>query len=190
MKYFTASTWSRVGAHWVDNIITAVFYSPVFILGQMSFNQMGYFEIPWWVFICSVALDFVFRVLFYYFIGATPGKLLFGLRLIPSHLINSQESSLSFWQCLLRVWADKLSFFFSYAPQALMFFRYDRTHLSDWIAETRVVQLFPRARPPKRRWILAILLILIGYSQGTQNIYQWAGGFEWNSESLIIKTSQ
>lgn len=124
---------------------------------------------------------FVSKVCFYYFVGATPGKMLMGLRLVSRYQgyamnpttaeMDSGSPELTLVQVLLRVLADSLSIFVGDSLKALIFFRLDRTHVSDWIAETRVVQTIPRNHPPRRRWIIGSLLFVILLKNGILKSY-------------------
>lgn len=155
--FFVASTYRRIFAFIFDSFISQIFWIPVTIqiIGSWLKSQEIQFDFRW--VILSFALSFGYRVLFNYFLGGTVGKLLFGLRLVNK---NDPEKGLGLLQAVIRVLAEQLSLFFSLAPQSLMFLRFDRTHVADWVAETRVVQLFERNAPPKRRPVVAILFFV------------------------------
>ena len=135
-KIYTANTWKRLGAYLVDHCIIGLFFLPVTLQSWQSYLGWGYIQVQWkWVLICF-ALQFSYRWLFLKLLGATLGHLLFGLRLVSLH----GNGSLTWLQSLLRILVDHLSFFFGEALKVLIFLRFDRTHLSDWVAETRLVQ--------------------------------------------------
>ncbi|MGE5086397.1 MAG: RDD family protein, partial [Bacillota bacterium] len=56
---------------------------------------------------------------------------------------------------------------------------YDRTHLADWWAETRVIQFVPRVRPAKIRWFVGLFFVLmysyegLSYSSAVLNQIDW-----------------
>ena len=51
--------------------------------------------------------------------------------------------------------------FFGLGLKVLAFLRFDRTHISDWLAETQVVQVDMLRPLPKRRPILALSLFFL-----------------------------
>lgn len=99
------------------------------------------------------SLQFFYRLLFFKYLGATIGKLIFGLRLVSQK--NGEE--LTWYQVGIRVLADHLSIFVGKGFFSLALLRFDRTHLSDWLAETRVVQKHELPRPPERYLIWAVV---------------------------------
>jgi hypothetical protein len=75
-------------------------------------------------------------------------------------------------QSFLRVLADGLSLFFGLAPRALALLRLDRTHVSDWVAETRVVQLAPQTMLMRRHWAVALIVVWISFFSQFSRVYQ------------------
>lgn len=166
---FVPSTSRRALAYSVDSIILQILWLPmtVQIVGSYLKSREISIGIEW--VILSSILGLGYSVLFNYFMSGTIGKLLFGLKVINR---NDPEKGLSLMQCLLRALTDHLSWFFALAGQSLMFLRFDRTHLSDWVAETRVVQSFERESPPKRRPVVAALLFFYFLVTGFSSAYQ------------------
>jgi uncharacterized RDD family membrane protein YckC len=101
---------------------------------------------------------FFYHWLFVYFLGATPGKLCLGLRIISRNKAGEGPAGLGLFQVFLRVLTDQLSLFFGPGLKMLVLMRLDRTHVSDWVAETQVVQLAPRKDAVKRHLVGAFLL--------------------------------
>jgi uncharacterized RDD family membrane protein YckC len=114
-------------------------------------------------------LRLFYKWMFLFFLGATFGKWLFGLRVVPA---LHPSASLGLMQSLLRVLTDDLSFFFGQALRALALVRLDRTHVSDWVAETRVVQFSKPGRSLRRHWILALLVMVFSFWSQFQSVYR------------------
>jgi uncharacterized RDD family membrane protein YckC len=170
---FTASTWRRLAAYWIDSMILAICWLPVTIqvLGSATFEGRVAFEWRW--LIVGVLLQLFYKWAFLYLMGGTIGKLIMGLRVVPAH---DFQTSLGLLQSFLRVFADGLSLFFGHAPRALALLRLDRTHISDWVAETRVMQFAPQPLFMKRHWVIAAFVILISFFSQFAGLYQ---NFRW-----------
>ena len=168
MKYYTANTWKRIFAYLLDSIFIGLLTLPMTLKAFQNYLQNNSIELEWKWIVIGFLLQFSYQWLFLKLLGATLGMLLFGLRLIS---ING-EPGLTWMQAFLRVFADHFSIFFGKAPQALMFYRFDRRHLSDWIAETRVVQFFPRRHHPERRLFLATFLVIYLSWSGFMSAYR------------------
>lgn len=166
MNYFVPSAFNRAIAYTIDSIITGIIiWSIGFLLGVYTsgnwiefFTQLSRSEfiLPHWLVGISGAI--VFEISFLIGYGATPGKIMMGLRVVDS---SDSREGLRVAQAFIRVLSRYLfTPFFGMALNLLMFYRYDRTHLFDWIASTRVVQLYPRLRPVKRRYIFATIMVV------------------------------
>lgn len=169
-KFFVAGTLRRVFAFVVDESLRVIAFLPVWIhfIGKTVFE--GTLAVPWLWMIACYLFHLMARTLFLKFGGATPGKWLFGLRLISR---NRPSGELAWSQCWLRCICDDVSTVVGLATRTLALIRFDRTHLSDWLAETRVVQLMPRSRFPHRRWIVASFLFVVTAHQGLKNSTWW-----------------
>jgi uncharacterized RDD family membrane protein YckC len=180
VKYYTANTWKRIFAYLTDGAIISILILPVLLKAFQSYAQNGFFELSWKWLVVGFVLQFLYKWLFLKLLGGTLGKLLFALRVVS---VNG-ESQLTWMQSFLRVFTDHFSIFFGKAPQAFMFYRFDRRHLSDWIAETRVVQFFPRRKYPHRRIFLATFLVIylgIGGFLSAYKTYQNTEIFKWGA---------
>lgn len=167
--FYTASTEKRIVAVGIDSVVAIFFFIPVWIqaIGSYLQDQLVAIEIRW--ILASFLMTFLYHWLFLYFLGGTLGKLMTGLRVVPA---NHPQNDLGLMQSFLRCLTDELSFFFGEALHAVAFLRFDRTHVSDWVAETRVVQYVPRRRLPVRRKILALFLIVVTGVNAFQGAYQ------------------
>lgn len=186
MQMETSSLYRRVSAYLVDSFILAMCFLPVWIQLIGSYLNDG----VWAVSISWLLVGFLFQLfykwLFLYFLGGTIGKLLFGLRVVPA---AHPENSLGLFQSLLRVLTDSLSIFFGQALRAAALIRLDRTHVSDWVAETRVMQFEPLRSPPTRHWILAILVVVITFCAQFQKIYQTFQSAEIADGEIVFDAS-
>ncbi len=179
---FVADTVRRLFALWIDSLlhmlVTGAFLSvPVskLLLQRevvISYVSLGTFAV----------LSLGFQACCLKWVGATPGKLMMGLRIVS----RTGASELSWMQAFLRPLADALSLFFGLGPRALMFLRFDRTHISDWVAETQVRQFHARTHPPRRRWLLGLGLFLFLSGQSFHQSYQQIQHLKFTSKSVVI----
>jgi uncharacterized RDD family membrane protein YckC len=182
----TANSFRRFFAYIVDKVVIFFLYFflylPVWIQISVSWLADRTFEIRWhWLIICFL-LQFAYRWCFLKTLGGTLGKLLMGLRLVN----RRTGEPLSWMQAFLRVLTDQLSLLFGPAHQMLLFARFDRTHLADWVAETQVRQLAENSAQPKRNIPMAIFLCLYFALTSYLSIYQLVQRSEWSSQSLIV----
>ncbi len=183
----TASTWRRIFAHMVDSVVSFGFYLPMWIQAYSFVFEGGSLTIDIrWLVICSFCV-FLYRWMFLFFLGGTIGKLMFGLRLVSS---AEPHGSLSLMQAFLRVLTDGLSLFFGYGLKGLMFLRFDRTHVSDWVAETRVVQASPRPSLPKRRVLLAVFIFCFSTFNTFKGLYHLARESSFDRGQIVINATR
>lgn len=184
-KVYTPDSWKRILAYGFDSFFSGLFYLPFLIQVRFFLQSEAIYEIhPFWLISCF-SLNFISHWLFLYFLGGTPGKLLFSLRVVNAH---DPARSLGLMQALLRVLTDQLKLFFGGAFRVLSWLRHDRTHLSDWVAETRVIQFSPRKDIPQRRIIFSTISFLILIQIGWLRAYKTIQKVEWNGKVLIIST--
>lgn len=173
---FVPSTWRRLMAQGIDQIVRGVFYLP---FGGLLFKllmtseevQVSLVELVV-IFLIPAIYEMVFLILF----QATPGKLLMGLKVVP---FADPNSKLDVSQCLLRAFAGQFTFFFSWAIYAVAFFRYDRTHIVDWIAQTRVIQGAPRIRRAKLRPLLGVVFMILYAWEGLISAHHIIEKIDW-----------
>jgi len=179
----TSSTWRRVIAYWIDSFITGLCLLPFWIQvwGGMFFDQKV--AVDWQWLAVGLLLSLFYKWSFLYFLGATVGKLMMGLRVVST---SGTGEELGLFQSFLRVLADGLSFFFGLAPRALALLRLDRTHVSDWVAETRVVQIVPQTALISRRWVAALIIIWISFFSQFSNLYQTLRVIEFEAGQIIF----
>ncbi len=182
---YVPSTWRRLVAQGIDQIIRLLFYIPFmksFFLLVMTDEDvrisLGSFVL---MFLIPAIYEFIFLVL----MQATPGKWLMGLKVVP---FANSAAALDWRQCVLRPLTERLTFFFSWAVYAVAFFRYDRTHLADWVAETRVVQFHPRITRAKIRWILGSLLLIFYVYDGIITSKEILKQIDWAHRQVELRS--
>jgi len=144
--------------------------------------QSRTFEMDLNLLIFCFLLQFFYQWLFLRYLGGTLGKLIFGLRVVN----KANGGGLSFIQSFLRVLTDQLSLLFGHAHRVLVFARFDRTHLSDWVAETQVRQTSPREDHPKRNIPVALILALYFAVSGFYQAYQIVQRTELDHGKIIF----
>lgn len=181
---YVPSTWRRLFAHLIDQVIRMAFYLPfakaffllLFTEDEVNVSLLQLFLL----FMVPAVYEFVFLVL----MQATPGKWLLGLKVVP--FSNAQEK-LDWQQCVLRPLTERLTLFFSWALYATAFFRYDRTHAADWVAETRVVQFVPRQSRARIRGILGTFLVLIYLYDGYVTSRDLIEVIDWQNHQVDLR---
>lgn len=165
---YVAATGRRVQAFFIDEFLRLLAFVPWWIAMGWQMPTMETVQLSWgWLSLCY-GFHFSARVVCLRLVGATPGKFVMGLR-----LVGRDQEKLEWSQALLRTLTDDLSAVLGLATRVLAFIRFDRTHLSDWIAETRVVQLKPRASIVHRRWAVAVFLFVFLAFQGLESSVHW-----------------
>lgn len=178
-----ASTKRRLLAFAVDLFIGSLFYLPfVMHLQIRNFLSQEPVEIPVRVLIGCFATHLVYQWLFLKLLSGTPGKLFLGLRVVN----RNTGGELGWMQALIRLFANVISAMFGYSFYAFVFFRFDRTHLSDWIAETQVRQFVPRSEPARRRPVFGLLLFLVLFVRGFMSTYNSLQNIEWKGTQVIV----
>ncbi|MDG0818228.1 RDD family protein [Bdellovibrio svalbardensis] len=182
---YVPSTWKRLFAFGIDQIFILLFYFPfaktfvqLFFTDEDVYVSLGKLLV---MFLVPALYEFVFLMI----LQATPGKWLLGLKVVPAHNAYAELQSA---QCILRPLVSRLSFFFAWAIYAFAFFKYDRTHVADWVAETRVIQFTPRPRRPQIRWILGVFLVLSYVYEGVVYSSSVLGQIDWASKRVELRS--
>lgn len=190
MSYFIPSSWDRFWARGVDGLLILLLCLPVWGLFFDQSLADGEFLLPWAALFYLVGVHVLYEALSYWVFGQTFGKWVFSLAVVDDR-DPAQEISLS--RCLLRALVGRMTFYFSWAPQCFAFFRYDRTHLADWVAQTRVVGLRSRVKPARLHpwWgiFLVFLFLQTGISSASwilSNLEWDRGGVFWPVNPLVI----
>jgi|GEM_PF-6523185 len=180
--YHTASLWRRVVARILDIMIRMLWYFPVLIQMVQGVWSGGEVAISWSLLITCALASFLYQWFFLYFLGATLGKLLLGLRIVNWR----DQADLTLMQACVRVATDGLSFFFGEALHVLALLRFDRRNVSDWVAETWVVQKFPASSQAVPRPVLALVLSLCFGVLGFLNLYEMVQTSVFDSQGIVL----
>ncbi|MNL00715.1 RDD family protein [compost metagenome] len=127
----------------------------------------------------------IYEFIFLALMQATPGKWMMGLKVVPC---NDPNAKLEFGHCLLRPLTGRLSLLLSWAIYAVAFFRYDRTHLCDWVAETRVIQFKPRAARTRLRWVLGTLFVISHGYEGLRSASHTLQQINWSEGKVDLRS--
>lgn len=182
MQHFIPSTKRRILAGAIDQIIIMVPAILIFYPNIKALFNTSEIKINIFVLVVVVAGQFLYFFVSYLLMEAT-----FGQRLVGQKLVTLSGEKLAGVQVAIRVLCDQLSVFFSYGLFCLIFFRFDRTHLSDWLAETKVVQDEERKTPAVRRIIVCILLTSYFCVDGFHNFYNMVHQTEIQGTYLILR---
>lgn len=181
---YVPSTWRRLAAQGVDSLLRLFFYLPfarMFFLLIFTDDDVRISLVQLLIiFLVPAVYEFIFLVLF----QATPGKWLMGLKVVP---FAQPTEKLQWGQCVLRPLVERLTFFFSWALYATAFFRYDRTHLADWVAETRVVQFTPRVTRSRIRWFLGTLFVIFYAYDGLTSSRNLMQIIDWENHEVDLR---
>lgn len=178
------STWRRLSARGLDQLFILPFYIPfmssiwkLMVTDDAVVVPLGtaliYLLIP-------ALYDFIFLVL----LQGSPGKWFFDIKVVPIH---DSGAKLSLGQCAMRSIVGIFSLFFGWAIYATAFFRYDRTHVVDWVAETRVVQAVPRLKRPTIRWLLGLLVIFFVGLDSLSTAKSVLQNVDWENRKLDLR---
>jgi uncharacterized RDD family membrane protein YckC len=183
-----ASTWKRYFALTVDstlisfglalllwNSIVSGLWVPSPLLEEM--------ELPWGILLQMVIGSSAYWALSQKLWGGSPGKMLFGLRIVDA----KSKKPISWRQSILRTISSWLNLLFGIAPVLVALLRLDRRQLSDLIAGTVVVQGQPRNSPPQVRRILASVLIVLFGISGLISARDLSKKFQMRSSGLLVK---
>lgn len=182
---YVPSTWKRLIAQGIDQFVRVFFYIPFakpFFLLLFTDESVQISIVQFLVFFSVPAIyEFVFLIL----MQATPGKWIMGLKVVPR---SHPADKLDWQQCVLRPLMGRMSLFFSWAMYATAFFRYDRTHAVDWVAETRVVQFTPRVTRTRIRWFLGSLLVVVNVYEGLVSARGILNAIDWESGQVELRS--
>lgn len=181
---FIPSTANRLWARMIDAVVIWIFLVPAFGWSYGFFFIPGeVVSIPWALFIYLAVVPIAYEALSIWIFGQTAGKWVFSLHVVSA---SDDRRPVTGWESLLRAVAGRFTLIFSQAVYAFMFFRYDRTHLADWIAGSRVIT--SRARPDRSRVrpFLAGLSILLFGVVGWAMASAFAQNLDWNGQGVTF----
>ncbi len=182
MQYYVPSTKRRILAGGIDQIIIMIPAILIFYPNLKALFNTSEIKINIFVLAAVITCQFLYFFLSYLLMEATLGQ-----KLVGQKLVSISGEKLAAVQIAIRVLCDQLSVFFSYGLFCLIFFRFDRTHLSDWLAETKVVQDEERKLPAVRRVVVCVLLTGYFCIDGFHNFYNLVHLTEIRGSQLILK---
>tara|TARA_B110001454_G_C12723156_1_gene435778 strand:- start:6812 stop:7435 length:624 start_codon:yes stop_codon:yes gene_type:complete len=185
--YYFPSTWRRLIAHFADRVYISLLQTPVWIKVGMDYINHDQFRIHWADFVYAVLVGFLYEILSLYFFSTTLGKWQMSLRVITRHKTENNDA-VGLDQAILRTLVSNLNFFFGWAIYALAFFKHNRTHLADWVAETQVVSLKERASLPRVRWILAAGFIFLTAGESLQTASITLNSMKWRDPYIYFNS--
>lgn len=183
------STSRRWFALWIDSFVLSLLSVPVFMSWNWrEFMAGGNLQLGWASIVTWALGGLVFQAGFLKWKAATPGKLAMGLRVIPNGSSQTLETAHLDWnQSLLRALASYLNWVAGLVFVAPALLNDRRRTVLDLIAGTRVVQSQSSAHPPKARWLLGVLAILMSIASV---VNQWTGArdsISVTSEGVTIR---
>lgn len=189
--YHLPSTWRRLAARLTDDVYIFILQSPVVYFFLREFFQTGETKIHWAHAAYFVLIRVAYETFTVAFFSATLGKLQMGLRVINKNRESAKGDPIAFDQALLRALVCQLSHIVGWSLFVTAFYKHNRTHVADWIADTQVVSLeFKRKERPRRRWLFAtgfIFFFMAGSIKGTAMTLQ---SMTWKRPFLYIENSE
>lgn len=189
---YLPSTWKRLMAHFFDRTYVGILQAPVYLTVFFDYLRSGHVRLSWPHLLYVILVSIAYDTLSLYFFSTTLGKSQWKLRVV-NRTSATADSKMGIFQVLTRVLTSRLSFYFGWSVYALAFFRYNRTHLSDWVAGTQVVSTVPRKSLPRIRWVLAtgFIIMMLGETVRstaiTLDLITWQRPFFYFEGSQIKK---
>lgn len=182
-----ATNWRRIFAYGLDSLVAGASALIVWLEAELFQKESGVFGYSLHAIAAVFIAYFFYHWLFIYFLGGTPGKLMMGLRIVSKNQEGGGPAGLGLMQSFLRVLADQLSFFVGHGLRVLVLMRLDRTHVSDWVAETQVVQFDKRSGPVRRHLFWALALCLWFSCGGFMKIYSQFQRLSWVGNRVFFQ---
>lgn len=174
----------RFLAYLVDSMFRGILWAPVWVSFTIQGWQGNEVFLSWFLILGCAFLSYSYDVLSLFYFQRTVGKLMLGMKVVSRY---SPTASLSFAQSTLRPLVDRLDFFFGHSLRAFSFLRLDRTHPSDWLAETRVVSFLGESQKSRRPLVFLLCLFWFGFSEFVEN-YQLVQRMEIQPRGILIST--
>lgn len=186
--YHLPSTWRRLVARLLDDGYVFILQLPVIIIFVTNVFRTNEFKIHWAHAVYFVLVRILYESLSLAFFSTTLGKRQLGLQVINQNKM-ADKSKISLEQAILRSLVSQLSHIFGWSLFVTALYKYNRTHIADWVADTQVVSFIPRTKRPQVRWVFAtgfIFLFLTGSIKGAVVAVQ---SLTWNKPYIHIQNS-
>ena len=178
-SYFIPSTWKRVLAWCLDQVFIWMMIAPILIMFPQTEDGWIGISLPWALVLLVAPVFFEMAGLYYF--NATPGKWICHLKILPASKASEQHWAV---HTLIRAVLGFCGMFL-WVIFVTGLFRYDRRHLADLIAETRVVGF--SARPlPQVRPVLGLIVVLLGLIQGGASLAAQISNVDYEDGSIFI----
>lgn len=187
--YHISSTWKRLVARFIDDAYVFILQGPVVIIFFKDFIISGEPKIHWAHALYFVAVKIVYETLFVHFFSATPGKMHMGLKILNRQPERTSKN-IALDQAFLRSLVSQLSYIFGWSLYVTAFYKYNRTHVADWVAETQVVSKIKRADRPQLRWIFATCFIFFFMSSSLKGASVSLSAIVWKSPYLHLQNTE
>lgn len=174
----------RLLAYVVDSCVRGLLWSPVWFSFFMQAWQRSEVFVSWFLILGCAFLSYAYDVLGLFFFQRSLGKLMFGMKLVS---VSFPDRGLTLSQALLRPLVDRFDVFFGLSLRAFSFLRLDRTHPSDWLAETKVVSFFGEAHKARRPVLFLMCLIWFGFAEFAEN-YHLVQSARFEKDGIWIQT--
>lgn len=177
-KLYLPQSLRRITAYGIDQCCLVLLLFPLWkiVWEVFTLDNDLFLSLPAFFFL--LLFPALYQFVFLSFFSRTPGQWVMGLWVVSG---RDDRRRVSVWQALLRALGMRLSLFFSYGIYLVALFRYDRTHLADWIAETRVMQESETPRRIRLHPILGALLVFLYVSDGFSRAILTYECIDWGS---------
>ena len=177
-KFNIPSIRGRLLAKIFDEGIVLIINFPLWIRIFHSYERSEVLILHWGLVVYYFASKSTYEWFSTYFWGATIGKYLMGLRVIPC---DHRTQHLGFSQALLRVLCNQLDIYVGWALYVVALGRFDRTHVADWIADTRVIEIAPSSPGPIKIYPFVVLVLFSFFLfQGLSGAVEFLQSFDLN----------
>ena len=182
-EIYVPDTFKRLAARLIDQVLCLIFYIPVMRAVYLLLFPDEEVTMSLGLLIILGLIPALYEGLWLWLMQQTPGKWFLGLKVVDAY---NPQKDLSWQQCFLRALVGRFDLLFSIAIYATAFLRYDRTHVADWFAETRVVQFYQRPKKAKIRWFLGPVFILFYGAQGVGQAVQFLKGMKLENGQVSL----
>lgn len=187
--YFFPSTWKRLIARLLDDGYIFILQLPVVVVFVVNSFQSESFKIHWAHAVYFILVRILYETISVAFFSTTLGKKQMGLTIINRNR-GVEKTKIGFDQALLRSIVGQLSHIIGWSLYVTAFFKHNRTHVGDWIADTQVVSYTARDKRPQIRWIFAIGFMILSFSSSIKGTAASLNSLTWQKPYLYFQNSE